>query len=233
MSQIPRTYRVRPAAAAAACVVLLATACSGTTARQPAAAGTTRASSRPASAGSSAASPPARPVAATAPGSRAPSPASAPAPASPPPAEPQQCATSGLGGSIGQANGAAGSIYYPLVFTNTSGQACTMFGYPGVSFVTGISGRELGGAAVRNPTFAAQAVMLAPGAAAHASLQVAIAQIYPAATCKPVTAHWLRIYPPGQLSPLYVKFTAVTCTGTAGDGSTLGIYVVRPGPTGP
>jgi hypothetical protein len=108
-----------------------------------------------------------------------------------------------------------------------------MFGYPGVSFVTGISGGQIGGAAVRNPTFAAQTVILGPGATAHATLQVVAAQDYPRASCKPVTAHWLRIYPPDQFAPLYVSFTAVTCTGNASGGSTLGIYVVRPGSTGP
>jgi len=108
-----------------------------------------------------------------------------------------------------------------------------MFGYPGVSFVTGISGSQLGGAAVRNPTFAPHSVTLSPGATAHASLQVVVAQNYPPATCRPVTAHWLRIYPPGQFGSLYISFTAVTCTGPVAGGSTLGIYVVRPGPTGP
>jgi hypothetical protein len=131
------------------------------------------------------------------------------------------------------ANGAAGSIYYPLKFTNKSGTACTMFGYPGVSFVTRVSGRELGGAAVRNPTFAPHAVSLDPGATAHATLQVVIAQNYPRSLCHPVTAHWLRVYPPDQRAPLYVRFTAVTCTGKIQGGSTLGIYVVRRGATGP
>jgi hypothetical protein len=143
------------------------------------------------------------------------------------------CATSALRVGIGQANGAAGSIYYPLVFTNVSGTDCTMFGYPGVSFVSAISGRQLGGAAVRNPTFAPQPVTLSPGATAHASLQVVVAQNYPAAICHPVTAHRLRVYPPGQFAPLYLGFTAQTCTAHVPGGSTLGIYVVRPGSTGP
>ncbi len=164
------------------------------------------------------------PGAPTAPGNPA---APGPRPAPPP------CLTSGLRVSTGPANGAAGSIYYPLEFTSTSASACTMYGYPGVSFVSRPGGRQLGGAATRNPTFPARLVTLAPGATAHASLQVEIAQDYPAATCKPVTAHWLRIYPPGQYVPLYLAFTAQTCTGAVPGGSTLGIYVVRPGSSGP
>jgi hypothetical protein len=146
---------------------------------------------------------------------------------------PVPCATSALRVGIGHANGAAGSIYYPLVFTNVSATDCTMFGYPGVSFVSATSGRQLGGAAVRNPTFAPRPVTLAPGATAHASLQVVVAQTYPVSICHPVTAHRLRVYPPGQFAPLYLGFTSQTCTAHVPGGSTLGIYVVRPGSTGP
>ena len=89
------------------------------------------------------------------------------------------------------------------------------------------------GQAVRNDTFGPSLVTLAPGAVAHASVQVVVAQSYPAALCKPVTAHFLRVYPPGQFAPLYASLTAMTCTGAIPGRSTLGIYVVRPGANGP
>jgi Protein of unknown function (DUF4232) len=229
MSQLPAIYRrASAAAAAAACAALLATACSGPAVHTSA---TTRhgpaprtATGAPSAAGAAAPSP-----SGSAPGTSSP----VPSPSRSVPAGARQCATSALRGSIGPANGAAGSIYYPLEFTNVSGAACTMFGYPGVSFVTGVSGGQLGGAAVRNPTFAPRTVTVGPGATVHAALQVVIAQNYPPATCDPVTAHRLRVYPPGQTAPLYVSFTAMTCTGSIPGGSTLGIYVVRPGSTGP
>ena len=142
------------------------------------------------------------------------------------------CSTTALQANIGAANGAAGSSYYPIVFTNVSGGTCTLFGYPGVSLVSGIGGSQIGGAASRNPTFAPQTVTLAPGGTVHATLQAADALIYSASSCQPVTAHWLRVYPPGQFTPLYVSFTTKTCTGQV-PATTLGIYVVRPGATGP
>jgi hypothetical protein len=40
----------------------------------------------------------------------------------------------------GQAGGAAGSVYYPLNFTNTAAAACELYGYPGVSFVSAPAG---------------------------------------------------------------------------------------------
>ncbi len=188
------------------------------------------------SSGGTAASPPASATATATPSASPSGPAStSPPAAAATPSGPQPCPTSALRASVptGQGNAAAGSSYYPIDFTNVSGTSCTLFGYPGASFVTGIGGSQVGGAAIRNPTFAAQVVTLAPGATAHASLQVVVAQNYPASLCLPVTAHWLRVYPPNQFVPLYVSFTAVTCTGKIPGGSTLGIYVVRPGTTGP
>jgi hypothetical protein len=157
----------------------------------------------------------------------------APSPTGAQPAPLAQCATGALRVSLGTAGGAAGSVYYPLEFTNVSGTPCTMYGYPGVSFVSGPGGAELGGAAVRDPAQGPALVTLAPGAEAHASVQVVVAQNYPKSVCKPVTAHWLRVYPPDQYAPLYTDLTAMTCTGTIPGGSTLGIYVVRAGANGP
>src|SRR5215475_913315 len=143
------------------------------------------------------------------------------------------CATSALKGAVNTAaaGAAAGSIYYPLDLTNTSGGTCTVFGYPGVSFVTGPSGTLLGRAASRNPAKPAATVTLAPGQVAHATLQVAQAGNYDPAQCKPVTAHWLRIYPPDQTVPLYVRFKAQACSARLPHsvGSQLSVTVFQSG----
>src|SRR5215510_8381854 len=47
------------------------------------------------------------------------------------------CATRNLKVTVGTAQGAAGSIYQVIDFTNTSGAACTLFGYPGVALAGG------------------------------------------------------------------------------------------------
>ena len=137
-----------------------------------------------------------------------PSPTSAPAPSGPPP-----CATSALRVSVAASQGAAaGSSYYPIVFTNVSGAACTLYGYPGVSFVTGAGGSQIGMPATENPAHPRQLITLAPGQAGHAELQVVNAANYPPANCGPVTAHWLKVYPPNQTAPLYASLTAQACT---------------------
>jgi hypothetical protein len=114
----------------------------------------------------------------------------------------------------GAAGGAAGSIYYPVNFTNISGSPCQMFGYPGVSFVTGDSGagQQIGAAAQENPTYAKQPVRLAAGGVAHAWLQVTEAGNYPSSTCEPVTAHWLRVFAPGNTAALYVSHSFDACS---------------------
>jgi hypothetical protein len=179
-------------------------------------------------------SPAAAPTTATAPTASASAPAStAPATASPTasptPTGPPPCPTSALQPTLGSGNGAAGSTYYPLDFTNTSGSTCTLFGYPGASFVTGIGGSQIGRAASRNPALADELVTLAPGEVAHSTLQVVDALNYPAARCHLVTAHWLKIYPPNQTAPLYLSFTAPTCAAQAKDVNILSVQAVRPG----
>jgi Protein of unknown function (DUF4232) len=112
-----------------------------------------------------------------------------------------------------QAGGAAGSAYYPVNFTNTSAVACGLYGYPGMSFVTAAegAGRQIGAAAQRDPAFAKLSVRLPAGGVAHAWLQVAQAGNYPASACQPVTAHWLRVFPPGDTAASYVDVSFSAC----------------------
>jgi hypothetical protein len=146
---------------------------------------------------------------------------------SPGPGKPRACPTSALHLSIGTGNGAAGSVYFPIVFTNASGSACTLFGFPGVSFVTGIGGSQIGHAATRHSDAPRQTVTLAPGGVAHATLQVVQALNFPPAKCQLVTAHWLKVYPPNQTQPVFLNFTAKTCASK--DVTVLNVAPVQPG----
>ncbi len=130
---------------------------------------------------------------------------------------------------VGQAGGAAGSTYYPVNFTNTSASACGMYGYPGMSFVTADdnTGRQIGAAAQRDPQFGKQTVRLAAGGAAHAWLQVADAGNYPASICQPVTAHWLRVFAPGDTGAIYVNQSFPACSSAS--TSLLTVMPVRAG----
>jgi hypothetical protein len=128
-----------------------------------------------------------------------------------------------------QAAGAAGSTYYPLNFTNISAAPCELYGYPGVSFAAAPAGTgaQIGAAARRNGAFAKVAVRLAAGGTAHAWLQVTVAGNYPASTCRPVTARWLRVYPPGETAAGYVSHTFNACSATS--TAVLAVLPVRAG----
>jgi hypothetical protein len=161
----------------------------------------------------------------TVPASTAPAtPTTSPTPAGPPP-----CPTSALKASMGAGNGAAGSTYYPLEFTNVSSAACTLFGYPGVSFVTGTGGSQIGRAASRNPAVTSKLVTIAAGSTAHATLQVVNAMNYPGADCHLVTAHTIKIFPPNQTAPIYLGFTAPACASHAKSVHILAVQAVQSG----
>ena len=159
-------------------------------------------------------------------------------PASSPTAAPTQagsappCATSALKVTVpkGEGNAAAGSHYYAIQFANVSGASCTLYGYPGVSFVTAPGGRQIGPAATRNPAVARQLVTVSPGQTVHAELQVINAENFPPADCGFVTAHWLKIYPPNQTAPLYAGLTAQACSKPK---QILSVEAVKPGTAGP
>ena len=154
-------------------------------------------------------------------------PAPSPSPSSSSPAGPPGCATSALRASLGQGNGAAGSTIVPLEFRNASSAPCTLYGFPGVSFVTGVGGSQIGASAREDNASPRQLITLAPGSTAHALMQVAVAQNYPPSKCHLVRAHWLKIYPPGETAPLYLKFNADTCK--APSIRVLAVQTVQPG----
>jgi len=135
------------------------------------------------------------------------------------------CLASGLQAQLGASQGTAGTIYQVIVLTNTSASSCTLYGYPGVSFVNGQGGSQVGAPATRNPAVKAAKLTLAPGGKANALLAVHDAGAYP--DCQLTNVDWLRIYPPGDYGSLYVQYKAQTCANTA--KSILTVTAVSPG----
>jgi len=112
-----------------------------------------------------------------------------------------------------QGNGAAGTIFYPLEFTNLSGHTCSLYGFPGVSAIDR-HGRQLGSPAgweSQTP----HTVILAPGATAHAVLAYHNAVVGAAPGCHPVdTAFDLLVYPPDQRTAGHAFFSLTVCSHT-------------------
>jgi len=147
-------------------------------------------------------------VTTTAPAAPSSAPASSPSPAA---AGPAACPDGSLRVKQGVAQGYAGGVYEVITFTNTSGTACTLLGFPGVSLVAGPSNTQIGLAAKRGTATPVNRVTLAPGATAHAQLQIVDALNYPPASCGPTKATALRIYPPGQTAAVFLPNTANGC----------------------
>jgi uncharacterized protein DUF4232 len=162
------------------------------------------------------------------PAASAPAPPATPVPkpphASPPAAPPAapagggsaalpRCTSAQLGVTLGPAEGAAGSVHRPLVFTNTGGRACELRGFCGVSYVAGDDGHQVGPAAQRVGERGGQ-VRIDPGASAAAALQLVQVGAFDPAACRPTAVRGLRVYPPGEKAALFVPAEGTGCAGT-------------------
>jgi hypothetical protein len=100
--------------------------------------------------------------------------------------------------AVDQGNGALGTIYYPLQFTNLSRHTCSLYGYPGVSAL-GLNDEQLGSPADWERGYDPKRVVdLAPGATAG---------------CDPVnTADLLSVIPPGQRTATDAIFDFEACS---------------------
>src|SRR4051812_9721371 len=139
------------------------------------------------------------------------------------------CTADDLGAwvAISQSDGAAGSIFWPLQFTNLSRHACAMRGFPGVSAVDR-NGHQLGRPASRDHVIPVRTVVLAPGATAHTILWYGDVTIATAPGCHPTFRTFeLRIYPPGQRRATYAAFDLEACSHAG--PVYLGVEPVRPG----
>ncbi len=123
-------------------------------------------------------------------------------------AAPAACPTRSLAVKAGLSQGAAGSIYQVLDFSNISNATCTLYGFPGVSLAGGSPVKQIGLAAAEDHSSARVLVTLAPGAVANALLRIVQAANFPPSRCHLVNSDYLQIYPPNQTTPAYLKYKA-------------------------
>jgi hypothetical protein len=125
-----------------------------------------------------------------------------------------RCHTGNLKISVAADSGgaAAGSTYESLVFKNASGHACTLTGYPGVSYVAGDQGTQVNAPFARDAGESRPTVRLLPGASAHATIQIPDYLNYPADLCKPVSIRGFRVYPPDETASVFVSQPQKACS---------------------
>lgn len=144
-------------------------------------------------------------------------------------AAPAACPTRSLAVKAGLSQGAAGSIYQVLDFSNISNATCTLYGFPGVSLAGGSPVKQIGLAAAEDHSSARVLVTLAPGAVANALLRIVQAANFPPSRCHLVNSDYLQIYPPNQTTPAYLKYQAAACAKPV---QVLTVSVVKPGSGG-
>jgi hypothetical protein len=156
------------------------------------------------------------------------------APATPPATTPSttpgvtRCHTSDLQVSVGPGDSAAGHVGLRIVFTNKLSRACEMFGYPGVSFLSGPAGSEINLPATRSAAEGApKLIALAAGGRAHADLLLVNTANFATDTCKPVQAAGVRVYPPDETASAFAVYPVLVCS--ANGVGTAQVFPVQSG----
>lgn len=123
------------------------------------------------------------------------------------------CGSGDLHVSTEPGGGAAGHDITRLVFQNTSDHACWVRGYPGVSYVAGDDGHQVGGSALRDSSHGPSSarIWLIPNAHAYALLNQPNPHDFTAGDCDPTPVRGLRIYPPEETASLYAADSGTAC----------------------
>ncbi|MDT8910306.1 DUF4232 domain-containing protein [Amycolatopsis sp. PS_44_ISF1] len=216
--QKPRISLVFLSAAGASAALLLS-ACGG--------GGTTTASGGSSSPAPTSSTPPAT-TASSSPSTPASSPsASGGAPGNPAPVQDNGlCKADDVTLSLGQGDAGAGSSYRPLDIKNTSSKPCTIQGFPGVSYVGGNDGQQIGPAAVRAGD-KGEAIRLNPGQTAAADLQFVNVRNFDPDTCKPTAVKGLRVYLPQETASKFLPDPGTGCSAAKLPGQQLSVKTVH------
>jgi hypothetical protein len=138
-----------------------------------------------------------------------------------------ECKSTSLKLSLGQSSGAAGHIYQPLRFTNSGAQNCVIVGFPGVTYVTGTNGTQVGAPAQRDGAKGGQ-ILLKPGQVASTIVTLTDVGVFDPGVCKPTPTLGLRVYPPDQTASLFIAQTGTGCAGNP-PSAQLRVQTIKPG----
>lgn len=137
------------------------------------------------------------------------------------------CAPTDLKLTLGPGNAAAGHTYQPLQFTNAGKQPCLIVGFPGVSYVTGDSGTQVGAPAQRDGDSGPR-ITLQPGQMASSIVELTDVGVFDPGVCKPTPTRGLRVYPPNSTASLFVAENGTGCAGNP-PSPQLRVQTLKPG----
>ncbi|GAA5158620.1 DUF4232 domain-containing protein [Amycolatopsis dongchuanensis] len=138
------------------------------------------------------------------------------------------CKSGDLKLSLGRGDAAAGTVYRPLVFTNVSNHSCVIQGFPGVSYVGGADGHQVGPAAFREGTKGAP-VTLNKGETASAAIGFVNVQNFDTVACQPQPVRGLRVYPPQETASMFVEMPGTGCANDKIPGNQLTVKTIVKG----
>ncbi|HVV22913.1 MAG TPA: DUF4232 domain-containing protein [Pseudonocardiaceae bacterium] len=139
-----------------------------------------------------------------------------------------ECRTTNLKLSLGPSDGAAGHVYQALRFTNVSKVSCLIVGFPGVSYVTGDNGTQVGAPAQRDGSIG-QRITLKPGQVASAIVTRTDVGVFDSSVCKPTSVRGFRVYPPDSTASMFVASSGTGCAGNP-PSPQLRVQTIKPGP---
>ena len=119
-------------------------------------------------------------------------------------------------------------MWRPLRFTNKSASPCVVHGFPGVSFVAGDDGHQVGAAAFRDGSKGA-AITLQPGQVAYAPVGFTQVRNFDAGDCKPTPVRGLRVYPPQETASMFLPAGGTGCANTDLPGNQLKVQTIQRG----
>lgn len=138
------------------------------------------------------------------------------------------CKSTDLSLSVGHGDAGAGTVYRPLIFTNVSDHPCTIQGFPGVSYVAGADGHQVGQPAVRVGDKGA-AIKLNKGETASAAIGFVNVQNYDPTVCQPQQVRGLRVYPPQETASMYLDQPGTGCANSNIPGDQLTVKTLVKG----
>ncbi|HEX3785127.1 MAG TPA: DUF4232 domain-containing protein [Pseudonocardiaceae bacterium] len=140
-----------------------------------------------------------------------------------------ECKANHLALSFGGGDAGMSQQERVLRFTNTGTQTCAIVGFPGVSYVAGDNGVQVGAPAVRTGSIGAQ-VNLRPGQVASTVIHSVDPGVFDPSTCKPTPVRGYRIYAPDDTASMFIPLDsgAQGCAGTTPDPQ-LSVVTIKAG----
>jgi hypothetical protein len=125
-----------------------------------------------------------------------------------------ECKANSLKLSFGGGDAGMSQQHTVLRFTNTGTTSCTIVGWPGVSYVTGDNGQQVGTPAARSGAKGAS-VTLAPGKVASTVIDSVDVGVFDASACKPTPVRGYRVYAPDDTASMFIALPSGTqgCAG--------------------